>query len=172
MHSSFFLTIQNRRALGTVQKRTTGVKITFQNQTINENDNRTESNRTEKNSWGKDKTWRSKKNVNVNFGAVYESGQAAVSMLSLEKEENNKGKSLMELQQDASILEYRGADKSSPNLCVHSSSSYVSPSMLPLSSGDLIEWSLVCHSTLSYQKFCDRHSNHYDHPEELHQSVE
>lgn len=62
--------------------------------------------------------------------------------------------------------------KSSPNLCVHSSSSYVSPSMLPLSSGDLIEWSLVCHSTLSYQKFCDRHSNHYDHPEELHQSVE
>ena len=65
-----------------------------------------------------------------------------------------------------------GTMKSSPNLCVHSSSSYVSPSMLPLSSGDLIEWSLVCHSTLSYQKFCDRHSNHYDHPEELHQSVE
>ena len=63
-------------------------------------------------------------------------------------------------------------NESSPNLCVHSSSSYVSPSMLPLSSGDLIEWSLVCHSTLSYQKFCDRHSNHYDHPEELHQSVE
>ena len=62
--------------------------------------------------------------------------------------------------------------ESSPNLCVHSSSSYVSPSMLPLSSGDLIEWSLVCHSTLSYQKFCNRHSNHYDHPEELHQSVE
>ncbi len=101
MHSSFFLTIQNRRALGTVQKRTTGVKITFQKQTINENDNRTESNRTEKSSWGKDKTWRSKKNVNVNFGAVYESGQPAVSMPSLEKEENNKGKSLMELQQDA-----------------------------------------------------------------------
>ena len=66
----------------------------------------------------------------------------------------------------------KGKSKSSPNLCVHSSSSYVSPSMLPLSSGDLIEWSLVCHSTLSYQKFCDRHSNHYDHPEELHQSVE
>lgn len=77
------------------------MKITFQNQTINETDNRTESNRTEKNSWGKDKTWRSKKNVNVNFGAVYESGQPAVSMPSLEKEENNKGKSLMELQQDA-----------------------------------------------------------------------
>ena len=68
------------------------------------------------------------------------------------------------------IVEYYG--ESSPNLCVHSSSSYVSPSMLPLSLGDLIEWSLVCHSTLSYQKFCDRHSNHYDHPEELHQSVE
>ena len=67
---------------------------------------------------------------------------------------------------------YRVINESSPNLCVHSSSSYVSPSMLPLSSGDLIEWSLVCHSTLSYQKFCDRHSNHYDHPEELHQSVE
>ena len=77
------------------------MKITFQNQTINETDNRTESNRTEKNSWGKDKTWRSKKSVNVNFGAVYESGQAAVPMSSLEKEENNKGKSLMELQQDA-----------------------------------------------------------------------
>ena len=77
------------------------MKITFQNQTINENDNRTESNRTEKSSWGKDKTWRSKKSVNVNFGAVYESGQAAVPMSSLEKEENNKGKALMELQQDA-----------------------------------------------------------------------
>ena len=46
-------------------------------------------------------------------------------------------------------------DKSSPNLCVNSSFSYISPSMLPLSSGDLIEWSLVCHSILSYQKFCD-----------------
>ena len=46
-------------------------------------------------------------------------------------------------------------NQSSPNLCVNSSSSYVSSSMLPLSSGDLIEWSLVCHSTLSYQKFCD-----------------
>ena len=45
--------------------------------------------------------------------------------------------------------------KSSPNLCVNSSSSYISPYMLPLSSGDLIEWSLVCHSILSYQKFCD-----------------
>ena len=47
------------------------------------------------------------------------------------------------------------AIESSPNLCVNSSSSYISPSMLPLSSGDLIEWCLVCHSTLSYQKFCD-----------------
>lgn len=71
-----------------------------------------------------------------------------------------------------SITGFSSGNESSPNLCVHSSSSYVSPSMLPLSSGDLIEWSLVCHSTLSYQKFCDRHSNHYDHPEELHQSVE
>ena len=70
------------------------------------------------------------------------------------------------------LLRQNSFCESSPNLCVHSSSSYVSPSMLPLSSGDLIEWSLVCHSTLSYQKFCDRHSNHYDHPEELHQSVE
>lgn len=90
MHSSFFLTIQNRRALGTVQKRTRDVKITFQNQTINETDNRTESNRTEKNSWGKDKTWRSKKSVNVNFGAVYESGQAAVPMSSLERRRTTK----------------------------------------------------------------------------------
>ena len=74
--------------------------------------------------------------------------------------------------QELHQVELRLWMESSPNLCVHSSSSYVSPSMLPLSSGDLIEWSLVCHSTLSYQKFCDRHSNHYDHPEELHQSVE
>ena len=47
------------------------------------------------------------------------------------------------------------AFESSPNLCVNSSSNYISPSMLPLSSGDLIVWNLVCHSTLSYQKFCD-----------------
>ena len=72
----------------------------------------------------------------------------------------------------AEVVQNNSAAESSPNLCVHSSSSYVSPSMLPLSSGDLIEWSLVCHSSLSYQKFCNRHSNHYDHPEELHQSVE
>ena len=77
------------------------MKITFQNQTINETDNRTESTRTEKNTWGKDKTQRSKKSENVNFGAVYESGQVAVPGASLEKEESHKGKSLMELQQDA-----------------------------------------------------------------------
>lgn len=55
------------------------------------------------------------------------------------------------------INKYRNKleSQSSPNLCVNSSSSYISPSMLPLSSGDLIEWSLVCHSTLSYQRFCD-----------------
>lgn len=61
--------------------------------------------------------------------------------------------------------------ESSPNLCVNSSSSYISPSMLPLSSGDLIEWSLVCHSILSYQKFYDLHSIHYDHLEGLHQLI-
>ena len=54
-----------------------------------------------------------------------------------------------------SLEGYKVDAKSSPNLCVNSSSSYISPSMLPLSSGDLIEWSLVCHSILSYQKFCD-----------------
>ena len=53
------------------------------------------------------------------------------------------------------IMRKRRGGESSPNLCVNSSSSYISLSMLPLSSGDLIEWSLVCHSTLSYQKFCD-----------------
>ena len=53
------------------------------------------------------------------------------------------------------FLDFFSAFESSPNLCVNSSSSYISPSMLPLSSGDLIEWSLVCHSILSYQKFCD-----------------
>lgn len=53
------------------------------------------------------------------------------------------------------IVDDGSNDESSPNLCVNSSFSYISPSMLPLSSGDLIEWSLVCHSILSYQKFCD-----------------
>lgn len=75
------------------------MKITFQNQTVNETDNRTESTRTDKNTWGKDKTQRSKKSSNVNaFGAIYESGQMVVSA---GNEENNKGKSLIELQQDA-----------------------------------------------------------------------
>lgn len=61
--------------------------------------------------------------------------------------------------------------KSSPNLCVNSSFSYVVLSTLLLSSRDLTEWSLVYHNTLSYQRFYDLHSIHYDHPEELHQSV-
>ena len=95
--------------------------------------------------------------------------------LLLKKSESNGNGTMLSIK-DPFTFEFLGLAakdaESSPNLCVHSSSSYVSPSMLPLSSGDLIEWSLVCHSTLSYQKFCDRHSNHYDHPEELHQSVE
>ena len=75
------------------------MKITFQNQTVNETDNRTESIRTDKNTWSKDKTQRSKKSGNVNtFGAVYESGQMAMPV---GNDENNKGKSLIELQQDA-----------------------------------------------------------------------
>ena len=75
------------------------MKITFQNQTVNETDNRTESTRTDKNTWGKNKTQRSKKSENENiFGAVYESGQMAMPVGA---EENNKGKSLIELQQDA-----------------------------------------------------------------------
>lgn len=75
------------------------MKITFQNQTVNETDNRTESTRTDKNTWSKDKTQRSKKSGNVNiFGAVYESGQMAMPVGA---EENSKGKSLIELQQDA-----------------------------------------------------------------------
>ena len=62
-------------------------------------------------------------------------------------------------------------DKSSPNLCVNSSFSYVVLSTLLLSSRDLTEWSLVYHNTLSYQRFYDLHSIHYDHLEGLHQSV-
>ena len=61
--------------------------------------------------------------------------------------------------------------KSSPNLCVNSSFSYVVLSTLLLSSRDLTEWSLVYHNTLSYQRFYDIHSIHYDHLEGLHQSV-
>ena len=60
---------------------------------------------------------------------------------------------------------------SSPNLCVNSSFSYVVLSTLLLSSRDLTEWSLVYHSTLSYQRFYDLHSIHYDHLEGLHQLI-
>ena len=61
--------------------------------------------------------------------------------------------------------------ESSPNLCVNSSFSYVVLSTLLLSSGDLTEWSLVYHNTLSYQRFYDLHSIHYDHLEGLHQLI-
>ena len=61
--------------------------------------------------------------------------------------------------------------KSSPNLCVNSSFSYVVLPTLLLSSRDLTEWSLVYHSTLSYQRFYDLHSIHYDHLEGLHQLI-
>ena len=77
------------------------MKITFQNQTVNEadNKNKTESTRTEKSIRDRDKTQRSKKTEHVNvFGVIYESGQMAVPA---GNEENNKGKSLIELQQDA-----------------------------------------------------------------------
>ena len=53
------------------------------------------------------------------------------------------------------FLRFLQFQQSSPNLCVNSSFSYVVLSTLLLSSRDLIEWSLVCHSILSYQKFCD-----------------
>ena len=75
------------------------MKITFQNQTVTDTENRTESIQTEKNTWGRDKIQRNKKSVNANtFGAVYESGQVPMPV---GNEENNKGKSLIELQQDA-----------------------------------------------------------------------
>ena len=77
------------------------MKITFQNQTVNEADNKNkpESTRTEKSIRDRDKTQRSKKTEYVNaFGVIYESGQMAVPA---GNEENNKGKSLIELQQDA-----------------------------------------------------------------------
>ena len=61
--------------------------------------------------------------------------------------------------------------ESSPNLCVNSSFSYVVLSTLLLSSRDLTEWSLVYHNTLSYQRFYDLHSIHYDHLEGLHQLI-
>lgn len=107
VHSSFFITIQSDFAKESLnsyfrnyfQKRMIRVKITFQNQTVNETENRTESTRTDKNTWARDKTQRSRKNGNVNaFGAVYESGQIAMPV---GNEEKNKGKSLIELQQDA-----------------------------------------------------------------------
>lgn len=64
-----------------------------------------------------------------------------------------------------------GKIQSSPNLCVNSSFSYVVLSTLLLSSRDLTEWSLVYHNTLSYQRFYDLHSIHYDHLEGLHQLI-
>ena len=64
-----------------------------------------------------------------------------------------------------------GHEKSSPNLCVNSSFSYVVLPTLLLSSRDLTEWSLVYHNTLSYQRFYDLHSIHYDHLEGLHQLI-
>lgn len=67
--------------------------------------------------------------------------------------------------------EHIGRERSSPNLCVNSSFSYVVLSTLLLSSRDLTEWSLVYHSTLSYQRFYDLHSIHYDHLEGLHQLI-
>ena len=66
---------------------------------------------------------------------------------------------------------FSGFLESSPNLCVNSSFSYVVLSTLLLSSRDLTEWSLVYHNTLSYQRFYDLHSIHYDHLEGLHQLI-
>lgn len=66
---------------------------------------------------------------------------------------------------------YSDTYQSSPNSCVNSSFSYVVLSTLLLSSRDLTEWSLVYHSTLSYQRFYDLHSIHYDHLEGLHQLI-
>ena len=69
----------------------TKVKITFQNQAIKETENRAEAVRTE--------TKHSKKSQAIDaFGAVYESGMLPVLQRA---EENTKGKSLIELQQDA-----------------------------------------------------------------------
>ena len=69
------------------------------------------------------------------------------------------------------IAYHTGMRQSSPNLCVNSSFSYVVLSTLLLSSRDLTEWSLVYHNTLSYQRFYDLHSIHYDHLEGLHQLI-
>lgn len=75
------------------------------------------------------------------------------------------------VEQSATTLYFAGVLESSPNLCVNSSFSYVVLSTLLLSSKDLTEWSLVYHSTLSYQRFYDLHSIHYDHLEGLHQLI-
>ena len=69
------------------------------------------------------------------------------------------------------MTRYSQVLESSPNLCVNSSFSYVVLSTLLLSSRDLTEWSLVYHNTLSYQRFYDLHSIHYDHLEGLHQLI-
>lgn len=67
------------------------MKITFQNQTIKETESRAEAVRTD--------AQRSKKSRAVNaFGAIYESGALPVAQGT---EESTKGKSLIELQQDA-----------------------------------------------------------------------
>lgn len=75
------------------------MKITFQNQRINETDNRAEVIGSDRTVRGKEKTQHSAKSVNADgFGAVYESARLPLPMGT---EENTKGKSLIELQQDA-----------------------------------------------------------------------
>ena len=75
------------------------MKITFQNQRSNETDNRMDAIGTDRNVRGKEKTQHSAKAVNADsFGAVYESARLP---LPAGTEENTKGKSLIELQQDA-----------------------------------------------------------------------
>ena len=75
------------------------MRITFQNQQINEKENRTESTGADKSIRSREKTQRGKKSESVNtFGAVYESGPIPAAVGT---EENTKGKSLIELQQEA-----------------------------------------------------------------------